>query len=71
MENICTLAALHGWRVLAASGVLNVCAGLVAPSMDKEDAGVLRKVLREAGREDLPVPSGVDFGHRTPMAVCK
>ena len=73
MENISpygsTLAALHGWRALAASGALDVCAGLITPHMGEEDKEVLQKVLKEAGREDLPVLANVDFGHRTPMTV--
>lgn len=64
------LAALHGWRALAASGALDVCAGLITPAMGNEDREVLLKVLKhEVHREDLPVLSNVDFGHRTPMTV--
>ncbi len=64
------LAALHGWRALAASGALESCAGIITPAMGNEDREVLLKVLKhEVHREDLPVLSGVDFGHRTPMTV--
>lgn len=64
------LAALHGWRALASSGALDVCAGLITPMMPEEDRQVLQKVLKyEVHREDLPVLSNVDFGHRTPMTV--
>lgn len=64
------LAALHGWRALAAGGALDVCAGLITPAMGNEEREVLLKVLKhEVHREDLPVLSNVDFGHRTPMTV--
>lgn len=64
------LAALHGWRALVASGALDVCAGLITPMMPEEDRQVLQKVLKyEVHREDMPVLSNVDFGHRTPMTV--
>lgn len=74
MENLSpsnsALAALHGWRALAASGALELCAGIITPAMGNEDREVLLKVLKhEVHREDLPVLSGVDFGHRTPMTV--
>lgn len=74
MENISpynsALAALHGWRALAASGALDVCAGIITPAMSEKDEQMLLKVLRqEVHREDLPVLEGVDFGHRTPMTV--
>ena len=64
------LAALHGWRALVASGALDVCAGLITPMMPEEDRQVLQEVLKyEVHREDMPVLSNVDFGHRTPMTV--
>lgn len=64
------LAGLHGWRALAACGALEVCAGLITPMMPEEDRQALQKVLKyEVRREDLPVLSNVDFGHRTPMTV--
>lgn len=74
MENISpynsALAALHGWRALAASGALDVCAGIITPAMSEKEDQMLLKVLRqEVHREDLPVLEGVDFGHRTPMTV--
>lgn len=74
MENLSpsnsALAALHGWRALAACGALELCAGIITPAMGNEDREVLLKVLKhEVHREDLPVLSGVDFGHRTPMTV--
>jgi muramoyltetrapeptide carboxypeptidase LdcA involved in peptidoglycan recycling len=31
--------------------------------------GVIRKVLAEVGREDMPVVADVDFGHTSPMGV--
>ena len=38
--------------------------------MPEEDRQVLQKVLKyEVHREDMPVLSNVDFGHRTPMTV--
>ncbi len=64
------LAALHGWRALAASGALDVCSGIITPAMGEKEDQMLLKVLRqEVHREDLPVLEGVDFGHRTPMTV--
>lgn len=74
MENLSpynsALAALHGWRALAACGALESCAGIITPAMGNEDREVLLKVLKhEVHREDMPVLSGVDFGHRTPMTV--
>ena len=74
MENLSpynsALAALHGWRALAASGALDVCAGIITPAMGNEDREALLKVLKhEVHRGDIPVLAGVDFGHRTPMTV--
>jgi len=64
------LAGLHGWRALAASGVLDVCSGLLTTAMNEEEQRALQRVLKyEVHREDLPVLSNVDFGHRTPMTV--
>ena len=74
MENLSpynsALAVLHGWRALAASGALDVCAGIITPAMGNEDREALLKVLKhEVHRGDIPVLAGVDFGHRTPMTV--
>ncbi len=65
-----SLAGLHAWRALAATGALDECVGLATPAMSQEEQETLSRVLRcEVGREDLPVLVNVDFGHRTPMAV--
>ncbi len=64
------LAGLHGWRALAACGALEKCAGIVTTAMNEEEKEILLKVLKfEVHREELPVLTNVDFGHRTPMTV--
>lgn len=62
-------AELHAWRAIAASGAFSKAAGLITPEMTEEVEQILLKVLKEAGREDLPVLVNADFGHRTPMTV--
>ncbi|GAA4000041.1 LD-carboxypeptidase [Deinococcus rubellus] len=61
-------------RNFAAQGILQTAAGLVLarprsypPEMVQGLYGWVRKVLREAGREDLPVLANVDFGHTSPQ----
>ena len=61
-------------RNFAAQGILTGAAGLVlarprgyTPEMVGELYGWVKKVLWEAGREDLPVLANVDFGHTSPQ----
>ncbi|MCP2015315.1 muramoyltetrapeptide carboxypeptidase LdcA involved in peptidoglycan recycling [Deinococcus sp. HSC-46F16] len=61
-------------RNYAAQGLLAGAAGLLlarprgyTPEMVVELSGWVRRVLREAGREDLPVVANVDFGHTSPQ----
>jgi muramoyltetrapeptide carboxypeptidase LdcA involved in peptidoglycan recycling len=61
-------------RNFAAQGLLQAAAGLVlarprsyTPDMVQELYGWVKKVLWEAGREDLPVLANVDFGHTSPQ----
>ncbi|WP_104991773.1 S66 peptidase family protein [Deinococcus sp. NW-56] len=61
-------------RNYAAQGLLAGAAGLLlarprdyTPQMVEELYGWVRRVLREAGREDLPVVANVDFGHTSPQ----
>lgn len=65
-----TLAELHSWRALAASGVFDKVRGLITNSLNDEETKLLLKFLKyEACREDLPVLTNVDFVHRTPMTI--
>ena len=61
-------------RNYAAQGILTRAAGLLlarprgyTPEMVEELYGWVRRVLREAGREDLPVVANLDFGHTSPQ----
>jgi muramoyltetrapeptide carboxypeptidase LdcA involved in peptidoglycan recycling len=61
-------------RNFAAQGILQGAAGLVlarprgyTPDMVQDLCGWVKKVLWEAGREDLPVLANVDFGHTSPQ----
>ena len=61
-------------RNFAAQGILAGAAGLVlarprsyTPEMVQDLYGCVKKVLWEAGREDLPVLANVDFGHTSPQ----
>ncbi|MGY2893325.1 S66 family peptidase [Deinococcus sp. UYEF24] len=61
-------------RNFAAQGVLQGAAGLVlarprsyTPDMVEDLYRWVKKVLWEAGREDLPVLANVDFGHTSPQ----
>ncbi|MDL2343312.1 LD-carboxypeptidase [Deinococcus sp. MIMF12] len=61
-------------RNYAAQGLLAGAAGLLlarprdyTPEMVEELHGWVRRVLREAGRGDLPVVANVDFGHTSPQ----
>ncbi|MFC4426510.1 S66 family peptidase [Deinococcus navajonensis] len=61
-------------RNYAAQGILGSLAGLLlarprgyTPEMTGQLYGWVRRVLREAGREDLPVVANVDFGHTSPQ----
>ncbi|WP_029478048.1 S66 peptidase family protein [Deinococcus frigens] len=61
-------------RNYAAQGILGRAAGLLlarprgyTPAMVQELYGWVRRVLREAGREDLTVAANVDFGHTSPQ----
>lgn len=65
-----TLAGLHDLRALDAAGMFRNAAGLITGPLNDEEEGILVKFLKyEAGREDIPVLSNVDFVHRTPMTV--
>ncbi len=61
-------------RNYAAQGILVRAAGLMlarprgyTPEMVQDLYVWVRRVLREAGREDLPVVANVDFGHTSPQ----
>lgn len=61
-------------RNYAAQGILARAAGLLlarpkgyTPEMVQELYRWVRRVLREAGRADLPVVANVDFGHTSPQ----
>ncbi|MFC4638725.1 S66 family peptidase [Deinococcus hohokamensis] len=61
-------------RNYAAQGILEGLAGLLlarprgyTPEMTEALYGWVRRVLREVGREDLPVVANVDFGHTSPQ----
>lgn len=62
---------LRNW---AAQGILSELAGLLlarprgyTPEMKAELYAWVRRVLAEAGREDLPVVANLDFGHTSPQ----
>ncbi|MFC6591853.1 S66 peptidase family protein [Deinococcus lacus] len=62
---------LRNW---AAKGVLQGLSGLMlarprdyTPEMTEQLYTWVRRVLKEAGREDLPVVANVDFGHTSPQ----
>lgn len=64
------LAGLHEWRAFAASGVFDKARGMITNSINEEETEFLLKFLKyEVHRDDLPVLTNVDFGHRTPMTV--
>lgn len=64
------LAGLHELRALNASSVFSSAKGLVTSKLNMEEKEMLLKFLKyEVEREDMPVLTNVDFGHRTPMTV--
>lgn len=64
------LAGLHDFRALNASGVFQYAKGLITPQINNEEKEMLLNLLKyEVGREDMPVLTNVDFGHRTPMTI--
>lgn len=64
------LASLHELRALNASGIFHNSKGLITPQLSDEEKTMLLKFLKyEAEREDMPVLTNVDFGHRTPMTI--
>lgn len=64
------LAELHELRALNASGVFRLAKGLITAELNIEEKEMLLRFLKyEVGREDMPVLTNVDFGHRTPMTV--
>ena len=70
-EDVPPPAQVGYWlRNFAAQGLLQSAAGLAlarprgyTPEMVQDLYGWVKKVLWEAGREDLPVLANVDFGH--------
>ncbi|HEX7022849.1 MAG TPA: S66 peptidase family protein, partial [Trueperaceae bacterium] len=63
-------------RNYASQGILAEAAGLLfgrprgyTADMTDQLYGAVRKVVREAGREDMPVVADMDFGHTSPMMV--
>jgi len=74
-EDVPTPAQVGYWlRNFAAQGLLQSAAGLVVarpkgytPEMVRQLYGWVKRVLWEAGREDLPVLANVDFGHTSPQ----
>jgi muramoyltetrapeptide carboxypeptidase LdcA involved in peptidoglycan recycling len=69
---------LRGLRSYAAMGILERLSGIlfgrpggeVPPAQFKEyDQAILEVVAQEEGLTDLPVISGMDFGHTDPMFV--
>ena len=74
-NDVPTPAQVGYWlRNYAAQGILGDLAGLMlarprdyTPEMTQALYGWVRRVLKEAGREDLPVVANVDFGHTSPQ----
>ncbi|MDV6374330.1 S66 family peptidase [Deinococcus arenicola] len=74
-EDVPTPGQVGYWlRNYAAQGILTHAAGLLlarpkryTPEMVRELYVWVRRVLREGGREDLPVVANVDFGHTSPQ----
>lgn len=65
-----TLAGLHDLRAFDAAGMFRYAAGIIMGQLSEEEEKLIIKFLKyEARREDIPVLSNVDFGHRTPMTV--
>lgn len=61
-------------RNLGAQGIFNVAKGIIVgkPQSEKyyeEYKEVYRKVLKEFGREDMPVLYNVNFGHSEPIGI--
>lgn len=68
----------YGLRTYAALGILQRLSGIlfarpggqISPEKHKEyDKILLQVVAEEAGRDDLPIITGMDFGHTDPMFV--
>lgn len=74
-EDVPPPAQVGYWlRNYATQGILGDLAGLMLArprgySQEQKDAlyGWVRRVLKEAGREDMPVVANVDFGHTSPQ----
>lgn len=74
-EDVPPPAQVGYWlRNYAAQGILQDLAGLLlarprayTPDMKADLYTWVKRVLREAGREDLPVVANVDFGHTSPQ----
>ncbi|TSA87093.1 LD-carboxypeptidase [Deinococcus detaillensis] len=74
-EDVPPPAQVGYWlRNFAVQGILQNAAGLVwarprgyTPQMVQDLYGWIKKVLWEAGREDLPVLANVEFGHTSPQ----
>lgn len=65
-----TLAGLHQWRALAASGVFDKALGMITNNLNEEETKILLRFLKyEVHREELAVLTNVDFCHRTPMTI--
>ena len=64
------LAGVHAMRAFAASGMFSQAKALVLQKIsDEEVKEIILKVLREEGLTNLPVFTGVAFGHLNPMTV--
>lgn len=64
------LAMLHTLRALYGAGIFQNAKGLLTNCLtDEEKTMLLRFLQYEAQRDDLPVLTNLDFGHRTPMAI--
>jgi muramoyltetrapeptide carboxypeptidase LdcA involved in peptidoglycan recycling len=68
-------AQVEYWlRNYASQGILNTISALLfarardySPEMKTQLHDIILKVLKEVGREDLPVVANMDIGHTTPM----
>jgi muramoyltetrapeptide carboxypeptidase LdcA involved in peptidoglycan recycling len=74
-EEVPALSMVECWlRNYGSQGILNSISALLfarpcgyTPAMKEELQQIILKVLKEVGREDLPVVANMDIGHTTPM----